>query len=151
MTVQVLYKYRCVQVLKANQMVLLRFFYPLNVVFVLSFYFNRYCKNKINTFEVVCVDNVIFIEAKRGKQEFLNFPRENVTEVKFRYRIKCVITPHSQALSSSGTLKRTKKRAGPLEGGTASYFPTKCRKIARLYDLVSLEKEQNIKNYQITR
>ena len=54
MTVQVLYKYRCVQVLKANQMVLLRFFYPLNVVFVLSFYFNWYCKNKINTFEVVC-------------------------------------------------------------------------------------------------
>ena len=70
MTVQVLYKYRCVQVLKANQMVLLRFFYPLNVVFVLSFYFNWYCKNKINTFEVVCADNVIFIEAKRGKQEF---------------------------------------------------------------------------------
>ena len=54
-------------------MVLLRFFYPLNVVFVLSFYFNWYCKNKINTFEVVCVDNVIFIEAKRGKQEFPKF------------------------------------------------------------------------------
>ena len=70
MTVQVLCKYWCVQVLKANQMVLLRFFYPLNVVFVLSFYFNWYCKNKINTFEVVCIDNVIFIEAKRGKQEF---------------------------------------------------------------------------------
>lgn len=70
MTVQVLYKYRCVQVLKANQMVLLRFFYPLNVVFVLSFYFNRYCKNKINTFEVVPVDNVIFIEAKRSQQQF---------------------------------------------------------------------------------
>ena len=69
MTVQVLYKYRCVQVLKANQMVLLRFFYPLNVVFVLSFYFNRYCKNKINTFEVVRVDNVIFIEAKRSQQQ----------------------------------------------------------------------------------
>lgn len=70
MTVQVLYKYWFVQVLKANQMVLLRFFYPRNVVFVLSFYFNRYCKNKINTFEVVRVDNVIFIEAKRSKQEF---------------------------------------------------------------------------------
>lgn len=70
MTVQVLYKYRCVQVLKANQMMLLRFFYPLNVVFVLSFYFNRYCKNKINTFEVVRVDNVIFIEAKRSQQQF---------------------------------------------------------------------------------
>ena len=70
MTVQVLYKYRCVQVLKANQMVLLRFFYPLNIVFVLSFYFNRYCKNKINTFEVVRVDNVIFIEAKRSQQQF---------------------------------------------------------------------------------
>lgn len=70
MTVQVLYKYRCVQVLKANQMVLLRFVYPLNVVFVLSFYFNRYCKNKINTFEVVRVDNVIFIEAKRSQQQF---------------------------------------------------------------------------------
>lgn len=70
MTVQVLYNYRCVQVLKANQMVLLRFFYPLNVVFVLSFYFNRYCKNKINTFEVVRVDNVIFIEAKRSQQQF---------------------------------------------------------------------------------
>lgn len=70
MTVQVLYKYRCVQVLKANQMVLLRFFYPLNVVFVLSFYFNRYCKNKINTFEAVRVDNVIFIEAKRSQQQF---------------------------------------------------------------------------------
>ena len=69
MTVQVLYKYRCVQVLKANQMVLLRFFYPLNIVFVLSFYFNRYCKNKINTFEVVRVDNVIFIEAKRSQQQ----------------------------------------------------------------------------------
>lgn len=69
MTVQVLFKYRCVQVLKANQMVLLRFFYPLNVVFVLSFYFNRYCKNKINTFEVVRVDNVIFIEAKRSQQQ----------------------------------------------------------------------------------
>lgn len=70
MTVQVLYKYRCVQVLKANQMVLLRFFYPLNVVFVLSFYINRYCKNKINTFEVVRVDNVIFIEVKRSQQQF---------------------------------------------------------------------------------
>ena len=51
-------------------MVLLRFFYPLNVVFVLSFYFNRYCKNKINTFEVVRVDNVVFIEAKRSQQQF---------------------------------------------------------------------------------
>lgn len=70
MTMQVLYKYWCVQVLKANQMVLRRFFYPLNIVFVLSFYFNRYCKNKINTFEVVHVDNVIFIEAKRSEQEF---------------------------------------------------------------------------------
>ena len=70
MTMQVLYKYWCVQVLKANQMVLLRFLYPLNIVFVLSFYFNRYCKNKINTFEVVRVDNVIFIEAKRSEQEF---------------------------------------------------------------------------------
>ena len=70
MTVQVLYKYRCVQVLKANQMVLLRFVYPLNVVFVLSFYINRYCKNKINTFEVVRVDNVIFIEVKRSQQQF---------------------------------------------------------------------------------
>ena len=70
MTMQVLYKYWCVQVLKANQMVLLRFFYPLNIVFVLSFYFNRYCKNKINTFEVVRVDNVIFIEAKRSQQQF---------------------------------------------------------------------------------
>lgn len=69
MTVQVLYKYWFVQVLKANQMVLLRFFYPLNVVFVLSFYFNRYCKNKINTFEVVRVDIVIFIEANRSEQE----------------------------------------------------------------------------------
>ena len=51
-------------------MVMLRFFYPLNVVFVLSFYFNRYCKNKIKTFEVVRVDNVIFIDTKRGQQEF---------------------------------------------------------------------------------
>ena len=71
MTVQVLYNYRCVQVLKANQMVLLRFFYPLNVVFVLSFYFNRYCKNKINTFEVVRVHDVIFFtETKRSELEF---------------------------------------------------------------------------------
>ena len=70
MTVQVLYKYWCVQVLKANQVVLLRFFYPLDVVFILSFYFNRYCKNKINTVGVVRVDNVIFIEAKRSEQDF---------------------------------------------------------------------------------